>query len=162
MKKAFSLVEMLVGLGLFAILGTVTAVMLLSALRGARKAAAINVAKNEGQYALNAIAQTTRFARLAECLAGPTLTLTRTDDTAVSYSLTGGRLTTGGGNLTSSKVTVTECSSGIFVCNGRTVQICFNIDAAGAADVTESAEESPVAGSGIMFNTTVVLRNYGI
>lgn len=162
MKKGFSLVEMLVGLGLFAILGTVSTVMLLSAMRGARKAAAINIVKNEGQYALNAITQTARFARLAECTAGPTLTLTRADDTTAVYSLTGEVITGGGGNLTSTKVTVTECAGGMFACNGRTVQVCFNIDTAGAADVTESVEEVPAAGSGIMFKTSVVLRNWGI
>lgn len=154
MKRAFTLVEILVGLGLFAILGTVTAVMLLSASRGGRKAAAINVAKNEGQYALNTIVYTARFAKLAECLAGPTLRLTRTDDTTADYSLAGGRITAGGGNLTSDKVAVTACGLGMFVCNGRTVQICFDIDSAVAADVTETA--------GILFNTTVVLRNWGI
>ncbi len=157
MKRAFSLVEMLVGLGLFAILGTVTAVMLLSAMRGARKAAAINLAKNEGQYALNAMAQTTRFAKSAACTT-TTLTLTKTDDTTVDYSLAGGTIASGSANLTSQQVAVTvplTCpGGGMFTCSGRTVQICFNIDSATALDVTETA--------GILFKTSVVLRNWGI
>lgn len=153
MNKAFSLVEILVGMGLFAILATTTAVMLLSAMRGARKAAAINIAKNEGQYALNAMTQMARFAKLAAC-GGTTLTLTKTDDTTVNYSLVLGTIASGSADLTSQKVAVAACSPNMFTCDGRNVQICFNIDSATAADVTETA--------GILFKTTVVLRNYGI
>lgn len=157
MRKAFSLIEILVGLGLFAMLGTVSAVMLLSVMRGARKAAAINIAKNEGQYALNAMAQKTRFGKAASCTA-TSLTLTRTDDTTVDYNLTGGKITETEAavvdDLTSEKVAVATCGGTMFTCNGRTVTVCFNIDTAGTPDVTESA--------GIMFKTTIVLRNYGI
>jgi len=149
------------GVALFAILGTVSSVMLLSAMRGARKAAAINIAKNEGQFALNAMVQTTRFAKNAVCSGA--VTLTKTDDTTVVYDLAGGVITEQVGaetnNLTGEKVTVTACGGSMFTCNGRNVQICFNIDSATASDVTESAGS---VGTGIMFTTTVVLRNWGI
>jgi len=153
MKKGFSLIEILVGLGLFAVLGTVSSVMLLSTLRGARKAAAINIAKNEGQYALNAMAQTTRFAKACSSTA-TSLTLTKTDDTTVIYNLASGVIVSGSANLTSEKVVATACGGTMFTCSGRSVNICFNIDTPGTPDVTESA--------GILFKTTVVLRNWGI
>lgn len=154
MKKAFSLIEILVGLGLFALLGIVTAMMLLSSARGARKAAAVNIAKNEGQYALNAMSQVIRFGKQAVCNSGINLDLTKTDDTVVNYNLTGGKIVSGPANLTSQKVAVTGCGGTVFTCSGRNVTICFNIDAASPADVTETA--------GILFRTTVVLRNWGI
>ncbi|TSC87469.1 MAG: hypothetical protein G01um101416_452 [Microgenomates group bacterium Gr01-1014_16] len=153
------MVEILVGLGLFAILGVGVAVMLFATLRGARKTTAINVANNEGRHALNLMAQMTRFAKVAQCPSPTSLTLTKTDDTTMSYSLSGTAIASGSANLTSQRVTVTACSGTMFTCSGRTVQICFNIDAAGAADVTETAEG---VGTGIKFVTTVTLRNYGI
>lgn len=163
MKNGFSLIEILVGVALFAVLGTVSSVMLLSTMRGARKAEVINIAKNEGQFALNSITQMARFAKAATCGSTISLTLTKTDDTDVSYDLvtvTGrGTIASGSADLTSQKMNVTECAGGMFTCNGRNVRICFNIDAAGASDVTESAG---TVGTGIKFVTTVVLRNYGI
>lgn len=160
MRKAFSLVEIVVALGLFAILATTISTLLLTTLRGARKSAAIGIVKNEAQTAMTSMAQTLRFAQSVDCSVADQVTVVDQNGGTVvyQYQLASTRIMRGLVALTSPNSVVSRCGiTSVFICSGRVVDICFTADAAGAADVTTQAEGA----TGIRFEARVTLRNYG-
>lgn len=160
MKKAFGLVEIIVALGLFAILATTISALLLTTLRGARKSASIGIVKNEAQTAMTAMTQMIRFAQAAAC-STDRVDLTDQNGLAVVYQLTGSALMQGGVALTSPNSRISRCggTGSVFTCNSNNsvVDVCFTADAAWATDTTTQAEGA----TGIRFEARVTLRNYG-
>jgi Tfp pilus assembly protein PilW len=154
-KRAFSLLELVLGMALFSMVITTGTAVLLSTLRSSRKAAAIASAKSEGAYALSAMEMMIRFAPIIKCTPPNSLDITRPNDETVTYSLSGTRIASGSAFLTSINVVVTTPCADVFTCTGNTVEICFEIDNAGGVDVTDKAGP----GGGIRFQTWVTSRN---
>lgn len=166
-NQGYSLIEILIGLALFALVAVVVNMLLFSSLKSGRKAAAITSARTEGGYVLNAILTTIKYARSIESCTqdairvinqdGQTLTYRwKTDTDPDSMASESGSLVS---SLTSSRVAVSqpaECPGGIFSCSGgESVVVCFAVDNAGGTDTSDKAG----AGEGIIFKGQATLRN---
>lgn len=170
MKKAFSLIEIIVAIGLLAIIAVTTSTLLLTSLRSARKSAAINEAKAEGQYALTDMVQNLKFAASIACNSATSLTMVDANTISTTYSLSGTRILKSiSSPVTNLYITTSSAAVGVGACTGgnmftcdttntppRYLDICYWIDAAGASDVTNSAGTGT---SGVNFATHVDLRN---
>ncbi len=165
-KNGFTLVEILVAMGILTMVMTFSSMMLYSTYKGARKAGAIAQAKSEGAYAMKAMSNLISFGTKISCNLVPnSLVVTRLNGDQVTYSLTGKQIASTSGllvqNLTSTNVAVVPCSgTTIFSCNAatgaQTVNICFNINRANSIDVTDSAGLN-----GVNFQSQVTLENFG-
>lgn len=156
--------ELLVGFALLAVLLGTANVLLFSALRSARKAGAVGVAKAEGSYAINAMVQKVKYASSISCNGGADsnrLNVVRTNGESFYYQFAAAQIASRAGalvdNLTSTGVVVSLCPDGrpVFRCDptGSLVTICFAADVAGA----------PIQGEtgAVTFQTQAVLRNFG-
>jgi prepilin-type N-terminal cleavage/methylation domain-containing protein len=159
-KKAFTLVELVIAMGLFAILIGTTTMMLFTSLKNARKSAVINRIKTDGAFVLDMITKDVRYASAVACTA-TSLTLTRSQngipDTIVySLDIVGHQIEKDGVSLTSDELEVTTGTScmNAFECAGSEVAMCFVVNSKGGVDVSDS-----VAGEGMVFKTRVVRRN---
>lgn len=169
---------MLLGFGIVGIVLGVGSVALFSSLTSSRKAAAVALAKTEGQYALRSMSDMIRFARKIQCAGGNNhlqvdrynidnnqeslVYRYRTAPAPARISSQSGTLSVPGPvmvDLTSNKVvvSVTDCGGAMFSCaaDGRTVDICFVIDNVNGIDVTDKA----MGTKGIEFRTRVSLSN---
>ena len=162
--KGFTLVEILVGVGLFGLLLTTANVIMFSSLRSARKSAVVAVAKAEEAFALGVIARAVKYATTVRCPDANTLVVRTEDGTTITtvtygYNSGGSFLESGGGRLTSNQVVVTvpgDCvaAPGVFRCEGKQVSICFAVNVAVTSDVTDTAGPG-----GVRFETRVTGKN---
>jgi prepilin-type N-terminal cleavage/methylation domain-containing protein len=158
-KQGFSLIEILVGVGLFSVLTVIVTTLMISSIRTSRKAAAVAVAKNEGAYALRAMEEQIRYAADVNCTAGGnSIDLHKIGtNQLITYSLdtSSHQIASSSSHLTSGDVTVDQggCPY-IFDCTPNSVSICFTVDNANGMDVTDKAGIN-----GIMFQSLVKLLN---
>ncbi len=154
--KGFSLIEIIVGIGLMALISMTATLLLTSSLRSARKAAAIALVKNEGNWILNSMVGMTKYAASISTCNANQLSVLRLDGTTIDYTFSGTSIASNGANLNSNGVSVSSCAP-VFTCSSSSsVTICFNLEKAGATDVTDRSSVS-----GIQFKKQVVLRNFG-
>ena len=164
MKKAFTLIELLIGFALVGLLMATGIVLLFTSLRTAKKASAVGTAKTEGAYALNTLSQKIRYAQSVSCPASPpnSVTVNFFGGTTTVYRLSSGKLAASGAStadLTTSRVVVDSsgCPGGTFTCSPAVsptkVTICFNVNLAGVTDVNETGKAA--------FQSQVSLRNAG-
>ncbi|OGC92854.1 hypothetical protein A2899_01375 [Candidatus Amesbacteria bacterium RIFCSPLOWO2_01_FULL_49_25] len=159
-RFGFTLVEILVAIGLLAVIGTSTSVLLMTSLRGARKATAIAMVKNEAEFAQSAMGQMVRYAKSITSCSATKLDIVRLNGDDVSYQLTGGVIASSSSklseaiNLTSDRVAVSGCTGTMFSCSGNVVNVCFTANAAKGIDVTDTA-----GSGGIKFDSSITLRN---
>lgn len=163
-KRGFSLLELLMGIGLMAILLLSANVLLFTSFKSARKAAAITIANSEGAYALKSMEQLIKYSRSATCNSSTRLTVSTLTNQSVIYELSAAKIASTSGttrNLTTSRVRVTACSGTMFTCSadGRTVSICYFVENVNGTDVTTLA--GAVSGDGVQFKTQVAMRNFG-
>ncbi len=171
MKKGYTLVEILMGIALFAAIFTVSGVVLFSTFKSSRKAAAVAQAKSEGAYAMRSMSDMIRYAESVTCQSASQITINRPnlDRVIFSYVTTSNpdKIASASGamvsDVTSSKVAISvpavECGGSIFDCSdqNRTVKICFQIDKYGGIDVTDIT----MGTKGILFKTQVTIVNAG-
>jgi prepilin-type N-terminal cleavage/methylation domain-containing protein len=176
MKKGFSLIEILIGAALFAIVFSTAGVVIFSTLRGSRKTIAVTTAKSEGEYALSVMTDDIKFADKVTCDAtGMKLQVDKSSSDRLVYSFdssvspdkikwVSGTLVSPGpitADLTSEKIVVTipaaDCTGVMFVCDAaqNAVKICF---AAGNASGTDTSDLVNSV-NGIVFKTSVTLIN---
>jgi type II secretory pathway pseudopilin PulG len=167
-KPGFSLIEILMGFALVAIVFGIGGAALFSTLTSSRKAAAIALAKTEGQFAMRSMTDVIQFANGALCQnSNQRLQLTQQDGTTQTIDYVSATnpdkitLTKGGQviDLTTDRVAVSVslCPNGqMFNCvNAREVDICFTVDNASGIDVTDMANDT----GGLMFQTGITLTN---
>lgn len=162
-RQAFTLVEVIVTVGVFAVLMATVSVMMLGILRGGLKSATTGKARNEGSYAMSVMADQLKYARkMVNCFqnGSNSMTFLTDDETSRTFTL---NLTTeaieiDGNRITSDAVVVAQgsCTGGVFKCDmaheaAQEVTLCFTVDSAQAIGTSGS---SPVD-----FQTQVVLRN---
>lgn len=161
-RQGFSLIELLIGMGLVAVLIATANVFLFSSLKTARKAEAQGITKTEGSYAINAMSQLIKFSRKIENCSNSSIQVRRLNNHVVTYSFGGNKIASAGatldGNvnvdLTSSQVVVGQCQGqAVFTCQTdlNAVDICFTVSRAQSTSVEDSAV--------VKFDTSVSLRN---
>ena len=158
MKKAFTLIEVIVAIGVFAVLTVILSLLLAGTLRGSKKAAATILVRGEGAYAIESMAAQLRFAKsITSCTGGSSVTV----KTQVGADLTFSCLSSGddvylasnSARLTTANVKITNCA-GVFTCPAdlRAVRITFGLQKTGS--------NLPLEGTAsIDFDTEVGLRN---
>jgi type II secretory pathway component PulJ len=161
-RTGYSLIEVLLAIGLMAAILSLTSLMLFSVLRSARKSAAVAAAKTEGAYAMRAIERMVRYAGDISCPAG-NLKVTLLNKDTITYGLAGGVISSNSAALTSDTLVINACTGGIFNCDistaGKSVRICFVINKAAGTDVTDFADSNGTGG--VTFQSQLPIRNFG-
>ena len=173
MKKGingFTLIEILIVLGILAIIVVVGSNMFFTILKSSSKTKVLTEVKQNGNYALNVMARMIRNGKIGagECGANPDrITITNPDDGITTFHCCGsppmiasksGSLTCEQARLTSNKVQVSSSCNDFISCTQAVggppvVTINFTLQQAGTAARPE--EEALVN-----FQTAVTLRNY--
>ncbi len=153
MKQAFTLIETVVAVGVFAVLSVVGSVLLFGILRGSKKSAAVSVVRAEGANIINSMTSTLRFAQeIVDCNStsitfkpqlGDNIIYTNTDTTIASNSAV----------ISSNQVKVKSFSITCSPLPPKTkiINISFSLERVPTTSVFDQAE--------IPFQTQVVLRN---
>lgn len=149
MRKAFTLIEMVVGIGVFAAVILMGTMMMVATLRASKKAAAVALVRNEGANALGVMTSFIRYADSVTCTPTSVTIKTNSQDTVI-FACTTDYLASNSARLTSANVKVGDC--GIFTCGTNSVGIKFSLSKAGTSTLVETTAAST-------FETTVVLRN---
>ncbi|GEM_PF-6188710 len=159
MKKSFTLIELVVVIGLFALLATMTTAMLAATLQGAKKAAAVGLVKNEGSYVINLMTQMLKFSpNITVCGANSVTFVPGAGGGSATMScVTAGTdkyIASGSARLTSDKVAWTACA---IACvpndplTAKRIDVSFDLQRANAAFAAEKATAH--------FETQITLRN---
>lgn len=154
-KAGFTLIEMLVVVFIFSVVGILVTRSVQLSLRATRKSEVASEVRSEVDYALNVIE---RHLRGAESIDSTTCTSSNfdfvSDEGSGSFSCSGGRIFLNGEPLTGQKVSI-DCSS-LFDCQfpeGRPDYVVVAVDA-------ESAESVGDENVSVNFSTRITLRNY--
>ena len=149
MIKAFTLVETVVAVGIFAILATIGSLLLFGALRGSKKASAISLVRTEGVFAMDSMTSSLRYAHEITGCSATSITF---DD--ITYTCDGGKISSNSASLTSARVNVDSCTISCTPTppKTKTVDISFTLSRKDATTVLDRAI--------VPFQSQVVLRNY--
>jgi len=163
-QPGFTLVELLITLGISVVVGTVITAILVSALRGSTKTTVISATKQNGDYVLS---QMVRTIRNAQTLNNPfpcgnpsppvkSITITQIDTTQVTFDCSGNTITSNGTSLLDTgSVSLVSCS---LVCSQQSpsdypiIQISFSLQQKNTTSFAEQTETIP-------FQTSVIMRN---
>jgi len=170
-KKGISLVELIIGMGLFALVSVTANTLLFGSLRSSRKALVVSEVKNEGAYALNAMVAQIRYAKSLISCSNSDIQLIAQDGLPLRYLFDTAPLVDRIASisampplynrseaLTSTKIAVstTGCPGArMFTCppvGQKTVGICFSAESATATGPSDRA-------GNIMFQSQATLRN---
>ncbi len=167
-SRGFSLIELVVSMGIFAIISGVALSILFTSLRVSRKSEGMVVLKEQGDAVLSQMVRQIRFAKSLDTPASCTPSTATTSLTVTSLSDNGQTTfacTTGASSSITSNsaslidtnaVTVTACS---FVCSQPTIddpptiRLQFTLSTKNATSFAETTGSLP-------FQTSVTLRNY--
>lgn len=157
-NKGFSLIEILVVVSIFAIIGVLTTRSLYQTLKSARKSDSLVRVRENVNYALGIIERQIRAAEKVDCTAVTALNLPYIagDGVSTSFNCTlgaSGRIASGSAILTSTDVSVTACN---FTCT----QI---VNYPPSINITVTAEDNTSSGAekgSVTTQTEIILRNY--
>lgn len=165
--SGFTLIEVLVVLGVFVVISTVIVSILFVSLRGSKKSDVLVTTRENGYSALSKMARVIRYAKSidlpASCVPSSgsvnSITITGSDDNQIVFacpaSSSGGISSNSASLVDTSSVSVSSCS---FTCSQPTsadpptVMISFTLAAQGG----NSAESI----ASVPFETSVTLRNF--
>ena len=136
MIKAFTLVETVVAVGIFAILATIGSLLLFGALRGSKKASAISLVRTEGVFAMDSMTSSLRYAHEITGCSATSITF---DD--ITYTCDGGKISSNSASLTSARVNVDSCTISCTPTppKTKTVDISFTLSRKDATTVLDRA-----------------------
>jgi len=164
-KNGFTLLEMMMVIGILGIITVIGSGAFFSILRSSTKAKTLQMVKQNGDYAISVMERMIRNARV---LVSPTsnstvssITIKNPDGETTTFSCQEDQLTiaSNGASLLSSEVKVSNCSNIFDVTVGQAgikpavVEINFTLTQAGTTSRPEEQAE-------VNFQTTVSLRNY--
>lgn len=154
--KGFTLVEMVVGVGIFSVVIIMGTLMMVSTIRASKKASAVALVRNEGSSALNIMTSYIRYASSATCDSATSVSISPASGNQFSFTCinvgnNGSYIASNSAVLTSTNVKVTSCT---FTCGSTPplVNIYFSLAKVGTSLPVEQSATSD-------FGTTVVLRN---
>lgn len=163
--KGFTLVELLVTMGIIIVVGSIVASILLIALRVSTKATVLSDVKQNGAYALSQISQTIRSATSLAMLpcdnpspAVQTIVVTQIDLTKTTFDCSTDTITANGISLLDTATVQLVPSSCSLVCSQQTasdiplIQIKFSLMGKKSGNFVEQTATIP-------FQTSVFLRN---
>ncbi len=160
--KGFTLIEMVVAIGILGTVGMVASLIFFSTLRGVAKTDITREVKQNGDYAITVMERMIRNAAgidsstVCNGTSLSSLKIQNTDGNSTTFSLVSGQIASGSGIfLTNPKVSVTNL---VFTCSRAVgkpdvINISFNAAQAGSAGGPEGL-------SSMNFQTTVSLRTY--
>ncbi len=156
MSKAFTLLETILSIAVFALLAVTVSTILLRVLKGVQKSAAISSVRTEGAFVAEAMAKTIRYAvDVSSCPGSDPNSISfraRVEDpadTVYTCNNVDHYLAFNGARMTSTKVKVTRCT---IICSGNQVTLGLTLEpAVGGTTGTEGAIYS--------FDTTILARN---
>lgn len=160
-KAGFSLVEMLVVLAVFAILGVAVSQVLVTILKSARKADTSTKVRSSIDFAVASIERQLHNAtNISPCPNSDTSVITVTDQNSQIYNFScvtpgvNGYIASGSARITPNDVSVTACS---FVCEAGSASVppAITIDIT-AQDATAKGAENTIINN----STKVYLRTY--
>lgn len=157
--KGFTLIEIMVVIGVFGIIAAFTTNMFVSILRGSSKSQILAEVKQNGNYALSVMERMIRNARKIEVYDVSSITILNPDGGSTVFSCDPGqKIASNSASLISEQVLVGDCpnfiavNEGISGLNPDTVTITFTLQEAGAKTRPEDKAR-------VDFQTTVSLRN---
>ncbi len=166
-KQGFSLIEVLIAMGILVTVGSVAMVVFFTTLRGATKSDVIREVKQNGEYAISAMETMIRSSQSVEsigsgcsssngCLgSGSCIKILNPDNQYTVFSLSGTQIASTGGNLTNNKVRASGLS---FTCSqppGAPPIVTVSFTLTQATSTTRVEEQASIP-----FKTTISLRNY--
>lgn len=160
-KTGFTLVEILVTIGILGIIVVVASNLFFSLLKGSMKTKTLQTVKQNGTYAISVMERMIRNARGIETCtsAMKKIKITNPDMRTTEFDLTGPQIASNSGNfLTSNEVKVESSKVNQFDCvpgNGKPAVVTIQFSLSQAALANRPEEEASVT-----FQTTVSLRNY--
>lgn len=152
-----SLVEILVVVAVFGILGSITTTSVMLTLRGARKSESQQLVRENLNYALSVIERQIRGAEEIISCSGNTVSYKSGDNITSSFTCTsvgvGGYMASGSARLTSDDVSLTACS---FSCTQTDPNQPYTVSVSltGKSKATSGVESSTVT-----TGTDITLRN---
>jgi prepilin-type N-terminal cleavage/methylation domain-containing protein len=164
-KNGFTLIEMIVVVGILGIIAVVGSGTFFSILRGSTKTKTLQTVKQNGDYAISVMERMIRNARV---LINPTadstvssITIKNPDGGTTTFSCGGNPATiaSNGASLLSNEVKVNDCNNIFNVSVGQpgikppVVKINFSLSPVASLGRSEERAE-------VNFQTTVTLRNY--
>lgn len=166
-SRGFTLIEMLVVIGVIIVISGVVMAILTSVLRSSTKTTIISIAQQNGNYALGQMARTIRNAQglFTNCppaitpIPVSTFSLTTAQGNDITYACTGTSIASDGASLlNTTAVRTVTCS---FLCSRLTsidlptVTIDFSLTTAQQGKVAETT----ISQNAIPFHTTIEMRN---
>lgn len=156
MNKGMSLLEILVTVTIFAVLGIIITRSIILTLQGSRKSESLVKVRENLDYAMGVVERQLRNAdSIADCTNSDTTKITYVSQDGIQSSFScGSFIASGSAQLTSSTVTITNCS---FTCqtgssaNPSSVSVFFEGKDANATGVQNST---------VSLTNQIFLRNY--
>lgn len=152
-KKGYTLVEILLVVTIFSLIAGILSVILSTAMRSSTKAEATKEIRQNGEYALTVVEGLVLNARSLNCEGGKLKVIDVLGGETV-ISCENGRMASNSAYLTSSGVSVSDCS---FECEpdgqeAQAVKISFSVNTKGGLSSFDT--------SSVQFSTRVTLANY--
>ena len=157
-KNGFTLVEIMIVIGILGIIVVIGSGAFFSILRGSTKVRTLQLVKQNGDYAISVMERMIRNARNVSG-GGSSITITNPDGgtTIFSCELDSATIASNGASLLSSEVEVKDCSFNVTLGQSgikpAVVEINFTLAKAGGTNKPEEQAE-------VNFHTIVTLRNY--
>lgn len=153
-KKGISLIEILVVIMIFAILGILISRVILVTLRGSGKSDSLVKVRENLSYSLAVIEREIRNAETITCPSSTQVNYTNSRGTSTYFSCSGSRVASGSAWLTSDEVSITACS---FTCTAASGHV--------PPSVTISLEAKDATITGVVaaqatVTTKIFLRTY--
>jgi len=171
MNKGFTLVELLVVIVVFSLVGAITGSILVNSLRTANKTNSINVLKQNGDYVVQ---QTEKELHEARVLKSPfpcglpsqptqqsSVALVNSDGVEIDLSCSGNTIASNGASLLDTNSVVVAPGSCSFTCSQLAssdfpvISLQFSL----AIKTTSTFSEQTASASAVPFFTSVVMRN---
>lgn len=160
MKKGFSLIEMLVVMSVFAVIGMLTTTSVALTLKSGKKSDSLVRVRENVNYAFSIVERQVRNSgKITPCTGVPVSTLSYTSIEGIPASFTcvtpgaQGYIASGSARLTSSDISITSCS---FTCTQA-------VNSPAVVKVNITAEDSALTGTekgSVSTQTEIIVRNY--
>lgn len=157
-KKGFSLIELLVGIAIIAIVMVITSNLFLSNLKNQNKMEAQIQVKQNGNQVLQTMSTFIRNAQSITCISSSQVTIASPDGGTTLFSCNtatcASRISSGSACLTPSTLTLSSCSFTCSSSSGKptTVTIQFTLTKGSTTDIRNYSSQA--------FSTTISLRKY--
>lgn len=165
MKKGWTLIEILVVIGILGVIAIIATNLFFSILRGSTKTRVLTEVKQNGNYAINVMERMIRNAEKDslryDAGEGKWIEIKNPDGGTTLFTCpdSNNMIASNGASLTSNKVRVEDCTSTFTVAPGvedvRPPAVTIDFTLMQAGTTTRPEEQASVN-----FKTTVILRNY--